>query len=81
MKVMGKEITFFGYDFSVFMMNALLVLIALAVYGIVTTGMSLAIYTLFVRDLLVVAWTFLIFFVILNIGLLVAEIDLLRELL
>ena len=50
MKVMGKEITFFGYDFSVFMMNALLVLIALAVYGIVTTGMSLAIYTLFVRD-------------------------------
>ena len=81
MKVMGKEITFFGYDFSVFMMNALLVLIALAVYGIVTTGMSLAIYTLFVRDPLVVAWTFLIFFAILNIGLLVAEIDLLGELL
>ena len=81
MKVMGKEITFFGYDFIVFMMDALLVLIALAVYGIVTTGMSLAIYTLFVRDLLVVAWTFLIFFAILNIGLLVAEIDLLRELL
>ena len=81
MKVMGKEITFFGYDFSVFMMNALLVLIALAVYGIVTTGMSLAIYTLFVRGPLVVAWTFLIFFTILNIGLLVAEIDLLRELL
>ena len=81
MKVMGKEITFFGYDFNVFMMNALLVLIALAVYGIVTTGMSLAIYTLFVRGPLVVAWTFLIFFAILNIGLLVAEIDLLRELL
>ena len=78
---MGKEITFFGYDFNVFMMNALLVLIALTVYGIVTTGMSLAIYTLFARDLLAVAWTFLIFFAILNIGLLVAEIDLLRELL
>lgn len=82
MRVMGKEITFFGYDFSDFMMNVLIVLVSLAVYGIVTTGMVLAVYALFIGGFPVVVWVALLsFFAILNIGLLVVEISLLRELL
>lgn len=45
MKVMGKEVTFFGYDFSDFKMNVLFVLVAL-IGGIVTAGIALAVYDL-----------------------------------
>ena len=79
MKVMGKEITFFGWcDFSVFK-KVLFVLVAL-IGGIVTAGIALAVYDLSKKGFPIAGWALLSFFAILNIGLLVVEIKLLREL-
>ena len=79
MKVMGKEITFFGWrDFSDFK-KVLFVLVAL-IGGIVTAGIALAVYDLSKKGFPIAGWALLSFFAILNIGLLVVEIKLLREL-
>lgn len=79
MRRLVKKGSFFGYDFSDFKMNVLFILVAL-VGGIVTAGIALAVYTLFIKDFPTVGWTLLSFFAILNIGLLVIEVKLLREL-
>ena len=78
MRVMGKEITFFGYDFSGFK-KVVFVLVAL-VGGIVTAGIALGVYDLSKKGFPVAGCALLSFFAILNIGLLVVEIKLLREL-
>ena len=79
MKVMGKEITFFGWcDFSDFK-KVLFVLVAL-IGGIVTAGIALAVYDLSKKGFPIAGWALLSFFAILNIGLLVVEVKLLREL-
>ena len=76
---MGKEITFFGWrDFSDFK-KVLFVLVAL-IGGIVTAGIALAVYDLSKKGFPIAGWALLSFFAILNIGLLVVEIKLLREL-
>lgn len=78
MRVMGKEITFFGYDFSNFK-KVVFVLVVL-VGGIVTAGIALAVYDLSKKGFPIAGCALLSFFAILNIGLLVVEIKLLREL-
>lgn len=79
MRRLVKKGAFFGYDFSDFKMNVLFILGAL-VGGIVTAGIALAVYNLLIKDFPIVGWTLLSFFAILNIGLLVVEVKLLREL-
>ena len=70
---------FFGWDdFSDFK-KVLFVLVAL-IGGIVTAGIALAVYDLSKKGFPIAGWALLSFFAILNIGLLVVEIKLLREL-
>lgn len=79
MRRLVKKGSFFGYDFSDFKMNVLFVLVAL-IGGIVTAGIALAVYDLSKKGFPIAGWALLSFFAILNIGLLVVEIKLLREL-
>lgn len=79
MRRLVKKGAFFGWcDFSDFK-KVLFVLVAL-IGGIVTAGIALAIYDLSKKDFPIAGWALLSFFAILNIGLLVVEIKLLREL-
>ena len=74
-----KKEAFFGWrDFSDFK-KVLFVLVAL-IGGIVTAGIALAIYDLSKKGFPIAGCALLSFFAILNIGLLVVEIKLLREL-
>ena len=74
-----KKVAFFGWrDFSDFK-KVLFVLVAL-IGGIVTAGIALAIYDLSKKGFPIAGCALLSFFAILNIGLLVVEIKLLREL-
>lgn len=79
MRRLVKKGTFFGYDFSDFKMNVLFVLVTL-IGGIITAGIALAVYDLSKKGSPIAGWALLSFFAILNIGLLVAEVKLLREL-
>lgn len=81
MKVRGKKELFFGYDFSDFMLCVLIVLMALAVYVLATTGMIMGVYSLIVGGHVVIGWIFAGCFSILNVGLAVLEVALLKELL
>lgn len=84
MRRLVKKGSFFGYDFSDFKVNVLFVLAALIVAligGIVTAGIALAVYDLSKKGFPIAGCALLSFFAILNIGLLVVEIKLLRELL
>lgn len=78
MRRLVKKEAFFGYDFSDFK-KVVFVLVAL-VGGIVTAGIALGVYDLSKKGFPVAGWALLSFFAILNIGLLVVEIKLLREL-
>ena len=78
MRRLVKKVAFFGYDFSNFK-KVVFVLVAL-VGGIVTAGIALGVYDLSKKGFPVAGWALLSFFAILNIGLLVVEIKLLREL-
>lgn len=78
MRRLVKKGSFFGYDFSDFK-KVVFVLVAL-IGGIVTAGIALAIYDLSKKGFPIAGWALLSFFAILNIGLLVVEIKLLREL-
>lgn len=80
MKARVKKELFFGYDFSDFKMNVLFVLVALR-GCIVTAGIALAVYDLSKKGFPIAGWALLSFFVILNAGLVVSEVKLLRELL
>lgn len=74
-----KKGAFFGWDdFSDFK-KVLFVLVAL-IGGIVTAGIALAVYDLSKKGFPIAGCALLSFFAILNIGLLVVEIKLLREL-
>lgn len=81
MKARVKKELFFGYDFIDFMLCVLIVLMALVVYVFVTTGMTLAVYILFIKDFPIVGWILSGCFAILNVGLAVSEVSLLKELL
>lgn len=78
MRRLVKKGSFFGYDFSDFK-KVVFVLVAL-IGGIVTAGIALAVYDLSKKGFPIAGWALLSFFAILNIGLLVVEIKLLREL-
>lgn len=65
-------------DFSDFKKVAF-VLVAL-IGGIVTAGIALAVYDLFTKSFPIAGCALLSFFAILNIGLLIVEVKLLREL-
>ena len=79
MRRLVKKGAFFGWcDFSNFK-KVVFVLVAL-IGGIVTAGIALAIYDLSKKGFPIAGWALLSFFAILNIGLLVVEIKLLREL-
>lgn len=78
MRRLVKKGSFFGYDFSNFK-KVVFVLVAL-IGGIVTAGIALAVYDLSKKSFPIAGWALLSFFAILNIGLLVVEIKLLREL-
>lgn len=80
MRRLVKKGAFFGYDFSDFKVNVLFILVAL-IGGIVTAGIALAVYDLSKKGFPIAGWALLSFFAILNIGLLVVEVKLLRELL
>lgn len=81
MKARVKKELFFGYDFSDFMLCVLIVLVALAVYILATTGMVLGVRSLIVGGRVVLGWVFSGCFAILNVGLAVLEVALLKELL
>lgn len=78
MRRLVKKGSFFGYDFSDFK-KVVFVLVAL-IGGIVIAGIALAVYDLSKKGFPIAGWALLSFFAILNIGLLVVEIKLLREL-
>ncbi len=79
MRRLVKKGAFFGWcDFSGFK-KVLFVLVSL-IGGIVTAGIALAVYDLSKKGSPIAGWALLSFFAILNIGLLVVEIKLLREL-
>ena len=79
MRRLVKKGAFFGWDdFSDFK-KVLFVLVAL-IGGIVTAGIALAVYDLSRKGFPIAGCALLSFFAILNIGLLVVEIKLLREL-
>lgn len=79
MRGLVKKGAFFGWgDFSDFK-KVVFVLVAL-VGGIVTAGIALAVYDLSKKGFPIAGWALLSFFAILNIGLLVVEVKLLREL-
>lgn len=79
MRRLVKKGSFFGWcDFSDFK-KVLFVLVAL-IGGIVTAGIALAVYDLSKKGFPIAGWALLSFFAILNIGLLVVEIKLLKEL-
>lgn len=79
MRRLVKKGAFFGWrDFSDFK-KVLFVLVAL-IGGIVITGIALAVYDLSKKGFPIAGWALLSFFAILNIGLLVVEVKLLREL-
>ena len=79
MRRLVKKGAFFGWcDFSDFK-KVVFVLVAL-VGGIVTAGIALAVYDLSKKGFPIAGCALLSFFAILNIGLLVVEIKLLREL-
>lgn len=79
MRRLVKKGVFFGWgDFSDFK-KVSFVLVAL-IGGIVTAGIALAVYDLSKKGFPIAGWALLSFFAILNIGLLVVEIKLLREL-
>ena len=79
MRGLVKKGAFFGWcDFSDFK-KVLFVLVAL-VGGIVTAGIALAVHDLSKKGFPIAGWSLLSFFAILNIGLLVVEVKLLREL-
>lgn len=79
MERLVKKEAFFGWcDFSDFK-KVLFVLVAL-IGGIVTAGIALAVYDLSKKGFPIAGCALLSFFAILNIGLLVVEIKLLREL-
>ena len=79
MRRLVKKGAFFGWDdFSDFK-KVVFVLVAL-VGGIVTAGIALAVYDLSKKGFPIAGWALLSFFAILNIGLLVVEVKLLREL-
>lgn len=80
MRRLVKKVSFFGYDFSDFKMNVLFALVAL-IGGIVIAGIVLAVYDLSKKGFPIAGCALLSFFAILNIGLLVVEIKLLKELL
>lgn len=80
MRRLVKKVSFFGYDFSDFKMNVLFALVAL-IGGIVIAGIVLAVYDLSKKGFPITGCALLSFFAILNIGLLVVEIKLLKELL
>lgn len=80
MRRLVKKVSFFGYDFSDFKMNVLFALVAL-IGGIVIAGIVLAVYDLSKKGFPIDGCALLSFFAILNIGLLVVEIKLLKELL
>ena len=79
MRRLVKKGAFFGWcDFSDFK-KVLFVVVAL-IGGIVTAGIALAIYDLSKKSFPIAGCALLSFFAILNIGLLVVEVKLLREL-
>ena len=79
MRRLVKKGAFFGWDdFSDFK-KVVFVLVAL-IGGIVTAGIALAVYDLSKKGFPIAGWALLSFFAILNIGLLVVEVKLLREL-
>lgn len=79
MRGLVKKGAFFGWgDFSDFK-KVSFVLVAL-IGGIVTAGIALAVYDLFIKSFPIAGCALLSFFAILDIGLLIAEVKLLREL-
>ena len=80
MRVRGKEVTFFGYDFGDFMLSAFVVVMALAVYVLATTGMVVGVHSLIAKGYVVAGWILSGFFAILNVTLAVAEVALLKDL-
>lgn len=79
MRRLVKKVAFFGWgDFSDFK-KVSFVLVAL-IGGIVTAGIALAVYDLFIKSFPIAGCALLSFFAILNIGLLIVEVKLLREL-
>lgn len=79
MRRLVKKGAFFRWcDFSDFK-KVVFVLVAL-IGGIVTAGIALAVYDLSKKGFPIAGWALLSFFAILNIGLLVVEVKLLREL-
>ena len=79
MRRLVKKGAFFGWcDFSDFK-KVVFVLVAL-IGGIVTAGIALAVYDSSKKGFPIAGWALLSFFAILNIGLLVVEVKLLREL-
>lgn len=81
MKARVKKELFFGYDFSDFMLSVLIVLMTFAVYVLVTTGMMVGVRSLIVGGQVVLGWILSGCFAILNVGVAVLEVMLLKELL
>lgn len=79
MRRLVKKGAFFGWCYFSDFKKVLFVLVAL-IGGIVTAGIALAVYDLSKKGFPIAGCALLSFFAILNIGLLVVEIKLLREL-
>lgn len=79
MRRLVKKGAFFGWgDFSGFKKVAFVLVVLIG--GIVTAGIALAVYDLFIKSFPIAGCALLSFFAILNIGLLIVEVKLLREL-